>query len=97
MKFIVFLLFPVFANAQSKPLQYQWRKISGPSQYKIVSPNSAATKVTNLVAGKYRFELKVTNSKNLSARDTMVLTVNPPLNKTAGKNETVFATIKSSN
>ncbi len=96
MKFIIFLLFPVFANAQSKPLQYQWRKISGPPQYKIVSPNSAATKVTNLVAGKYLFELKVTNSKNLSARDTMVLTVNPPLNKTLAKNVTATAIVKSS-
>ena len=97
MKVILFLLFPVFANAQSKPLLYQWRKISGPSQYKIVSPKSATTKITNLVEGKYLFELKVTNSKNLSARDTMVLTVNPPLNKTLSKNKTVTAIIKSSN
>jgi hypothetical protein len=96
MKFIFFLLFPAFANAQTKPLLYQWRKISGPSQYKIVSSKSATTKITNLVAGKYLFELKVTNSKNLSARDTMVLNVNPPLNKTLTKNETATAIVKSS-
>jgi hypothetical protein len=73
MRFLMFLLLPLFANSQS--LKYQWRKISGPSQYKIVSPNSAVTSVTNLEAGIYRFELKVTNARGLSSRDTMTLTV----------------------
>jgi hypothetical protein len=82
MKFIILILLPLFGNSQSKILKYEWTKISGPSQYKIVSPDSAVTQITNLTAGIYQFELKVTNSYNLSARDTMVLTVNPLLNRT---------------
>ncbi len=81
MKFIIFLLLPFWGAAQSKTLKYEWTKISGPSQYKIESPNSAVTKISNVVAGKYQFELKVTGSNGLFARDTMVLTVNPPINK----------------
>ncbi len=87
MKFIIFLLLPVFGNSQLRtnlqpqPLKYEWRKISGPSQYKIVSPASAVTNITNLAEGIYQFELKVTNKYGLSARDTMVLTVRPSDNK----------------
>lgn len=90
MKFLFFLLFPVFGKAQTT-LKYEWRKIAGPEQYHIVSPHSATTNVTDLVAGIYKFELKVTNSHNLSSRDTMVLTVNPPLKKLLAKNENTVA------
>ena len=94
MKFLTFLLFffPFAGKAQSA-LKYEWRKIAGPEQYRIVSPHSATTNVTNLVAGVYKFELKVTNSHNLSSRDTMVLTVNPPWKKLVAKNETAVATL----
>jgi hypothetical protein len=62
MKFLFFLLLlPFAARSQSTALKYEWRKISGPSQYKIVSPNAPTTDVTDLVEGVYRFELKVTN------------------------------------
>jgi hypothetical protein len=71
-------LFPVFINAQSQNLKYSWRKISGPSQYRIVSPHSAHTSVTDLTVGVYQFELKVTNAKGLFALDTMKVTVNAP-------------------
>jgi len=78
MKSIIFLfLLPLFGNAQSKTLQYEWRKISGPAQYTIESPAAAVTKINGLVAGIYQFELKVTGSKGYTARDTMQLTVNP--------------------
>ena len=92
MKFLIFLCFPLFGKAQST-LKYEWRKVSGPGQYRIVSPHSATTDVTNLVAGVYKFELTVTNSHNLSARDTMVLTVNPPLNRVLAKNDNIIAKI----
>ena len=92
MKFLFVLFFPFFGKAQSA-LKYEWRKVSGPEQYRIVSPHSATTTVTNLVAGVYKFELKVTNSHNLSSRDTMMLTVNPPLNKTLAKNDNIIAKI----
>lgn len=68
-------MLPVLAHSQTQTLKYEWRKVSGPSQYKIVTPNSAVTNVTDLVEGVYKFELKVTNSRGLSSRDTMVLTV----------------------
>jgi hypothetical protein len=95
MKFLFFLCFPCFAKAQSA-LKYEWRKISGPEQYRIVSPHSATTDVTNLAAGVYKFELKVTNSHNLSARDTMVLTVNPPLNRAWAANDNNVAKLGKS-
>jgi len=78
LKFLVLLLFPLIGRSQSQTLQYQWRKISGPSQYRIVSPQSAVTNVSDLVQGVYKFELKVTNTLGLSARDTMTITVNAP-------------------
>jgi hypothetical protein len=85
MKFLIFivicfffLFIPFFGNSQSKGLTYKWRKISGPDKYKIVSPDSAVTNVTDLVEGVYKFELTVTNNLGLSSRDTMTLTVSPP-------------------
>ena len=78
LKFLVLFLFPLIGRSQSQTLKYQWRKISGPSQYRIVSPHSAVTNVTDLVEGLYKFELKVTNNLGLSSRDTMTLTVNAP-------------------
>lgn len=100
MKFIIFLLLPVFGNSQLRtnlqpqPLKYEWRKISGPSQYNIVSPASAVTNITNLEEGIYQFELKVTNRYGLSARDTMVLTVKPPDNKAILNHENISALSK---
>jgi hypothetical protein len=83
MKFLFFLLIPFFSYSQKTVLKYEWRKISGPTNYKIVSPNSAVTDVTDLEVGIYQFELKVTNSRGLSARDTMVLRVSPPADNRA--------------
>ncbi len=74
-------MLPVFGSAQSNSLKYQWRKVSGPAQYTILSPKSPTTKIINLTQGVYKFELKVTNRYNLSARDTMTLTVNAPVSK----------------
>jgi hypothetical protein len=36
------------ADADGWMASYQWRKISGPSQYNIASPNSLQTSVNNL-------------------------------------------------
>jgi hypothetical protein len=79
MKCILFLLFPLWGTAQLKPLKYEWRKIYGPSQFLIHSPNSPVTKISNLLAGVYWFELKVTSRNRLFTRDTMIVTVNPPV------------------
>jgi lysophospholipase L1-like esterase len=56
---------------------YLWTKISGPQQYSISNPSAAQTTLTNLVEGKYFFELKVTDNGGLSATDTLLITVNP--------------------
>lgn len=77
MKIILLLLFPLWGSAQLMPLQYEWKKISGPASYKIHSPFSPVTKITDLTAGVYQFELKVTSSKNLFTKDTMLVTVGP--------------------
>jgi alpha-tubulin suppressor-like RCC1 family protein len=55
---------------------YQWRHISGPSQYLIVSPTQAQTDITDLVAGIYEFELRVTDNRGATDRDTVKITVN---------------------
>jgi hypothetical protein len=85
MKTLILLVLPAFVTAQSQNLKYSWRKISGPNQYKIVSPHTAHTNVTNLTVGVYQFELTVTNIKGLSARDTMMVTVKPPASFIANK------------
>jgi hypothetical protein len=56
---------------------YAWTKISGPAAGTITNPNVAATFVTGLVAGVYRFELRVTDNNGAVDTDTMQVTVNP--------------------
>lgn len=56
---------------------YQWAKLSGPGTPTIAIPNSSETSVTGLVAGTYEFELTVTDNNGSSARDTMIVIVNP--------------------
>jgi len=59
---------------------YLWTKISGPAAGTITNAASAATPVTGLAAGIYKFELKVTDNGGATARDTMQVTVNPAAN-----------------
>lgn len=60
---------------------YLWTKLTGPSQYNIVSPTQAQTTVNNLVAGTYTFELSVTDNVGGIGRDTISVTVNPAPNQ----------------
>lgn len=65
-------------------VSYLWSKITGPSQYNIVSPAQAQTVINNLVQGIYQFELKVTDNQGAEGRDTVAITVlssAPPLNQ----------------
>lgn len=50
-----------------------WTKIAGPTQFTISSPGNATTKVSNLVVGTYRFELRVTDSRGFVSRDTVTV------------------------
>ncbi|AEV96872.1 hypothetical protein A4D02_29945 [Niastella koreensis] len=57
--------------------QFQWVRLSGPNTPQIVTPNSSQSGVTGLVQGVYEFELTVTDNKGSTARDSMLVTVNP--------------------
>jgi len=57
---------------------YSWTKISGPAQYTITNFDQAFTTVSNMVAGTYSFQLTVADNRGATAKDTVVITVNPP-------------------
>ncbi|HEY7161885.1 MAG TPA: T9SS type A sorting domain-containing protein [Acidobacteriota bacterium] len=56
---------------------YRWNKVSGPSQYNIVSTTNAQTTVNGLAEGTYKFELTVTDNFGKTAKDTVQVIVNP--------------------
>ncbi len=72
---------------------YQWTKISGPSQYNIVSPAQAQTVINNLMQGVYQFVLTVTDNQGATGKDTVQVTVNPAPNQpptaNAGLNQNI--------
>ena len=75
--------------------EWLWRKISGPASFNINNTVTAKTSVKSLTAGVYQFELKVTDNKGLSAKDTMQVVVNdqtqpnrPPV-ANAGPDQTI--------
>ena len=56
---------------------YEWTKSSGPVSFNIISPKSAQTQVTNLTAGTYYFQLKVTDICGLFSTGFVQVIVNP--------------------
>ena len=52
---------------------YNWSYVSGPSSYKILSPDSANTVISNLTQGSYQFALEVTDDD--SAADKKIITI----------------------
>jgi hypothetical protein len=54
-------------------ITFNWSKIAGPSAGTISSPTILQTGVTGLTSGTYKFELKVTNSVGLIAKDTLTI------------------------
>lgn len=78
---------------------YQWTKVSGPSGYSIAFASLAQTKVLNLVAGIYQFELKATDNSGGFNTDTVTITVNaaaniPPV-ANAGSDQTITLPLDS--
>jgi hypothetical protein len=62
-------------DADGYIVSYVWSKISGPSSFSIVYPNSASTEVTNLGEGAYEFQLKVTDNDMLFATGVVSVVV----------------------
>jgi hypothetical protein len=58
--------------------EWLWTKISGPASFGFNNATAGRTRVKNLVAGIYEFELKVTDAVGLFSKDTMQITVNDP-------------------
>jgi len=54
---------------------YSWIQVSGPNNSTINNATSASTPVSGFVAGTYVYQLQVTNSFGLTARDTVVINV----------------------
>jgi hypothetical protein len=54
--------------------KYLWTNISGPSSL-MINPQFPECKIKSLVKGIYRFELIVTDNGGLSAKDTVMITV----------------------
>ena len=58
--------------------EWLWTKISGPASFNIANGSDSTTIVGNLKSGTYQFELEVTDNRGLSARDTVLVTVDDP-------------------
>jgi len=69
------------SDADGTITNYQWKKISGPSAFKLVDPTSAVTGINSLVQGIYQFELTVTDNSGAIAIDAVQVTVNPAPNR----------------
>ena len=57
---------------------FSWVRLSGPNQPDIVTAGSAQTDIKGLVQGVYEFELTVKDDKGDTARDSLLVIVNPP-------------------
>ena len=78
---------------------YLWTKVAGPAAGNITNSNTAATSVTGLVQGVYRFELRVTDNNGAFGRDTMQVTVNAapntPPSANAGSDQSLTLPVNS--
>jgi dienelactone hydrolase len=54
---------------------YSWKKVSGPSQYKIDSASNSKTIISGLQAGVYQFECTVSDKYNNVIKDTVQISV----------------------
>jgi hypothetical protein len=60
---------------------YAWTKVSGPAGQTIVSPSTASTSITGLVAGTYIFRLTVTDNGGATGTSDVTITVNAAANQ----------------
>ena len=64
-------------DADGEIVGYNWSVVDGPSVAAIEKSSSPSTLVTNMVTGKYIFQLMVTDDKGGSATDTVSVSVIP--------------------
>jgi hypothetical protein len=82
---------------------YLWSVISGPNLPTIERPSSAATRVSNMIAGTYKFQFAAIDSAGLTGIDTTTITVLPSLLKSLtlqphnNPNESLLGILGSSN
>ena len=67
--------------------KYTWKQTKGPKKLTMSNGNTSIATLTNLVKWTYTFELKVKDSRSLSSRDTVVITIKWE-NKTTDKKTT---------
>jgi lysophospholipase L1-like esterase/predicted secreted protein len=78
-------------------LKYKWSKISGPAAFSLPNDSLCSVKAKNLVAGFYKFELTVSDTGGLKAKDTLSVTVSnlpPPSNLSPVANAGADTTIQ---
>lgn len=68
-------------DADGTVVAYLWSQVSGPSQTTIINPGSPSPLVKNSVAGRYVFQLTVTDNKGATGKDTTSVTINPAVIK----------------
>ena len=66
-------------DPENGSLLFSWRRLTGNSSVTIQSPSACNTTLSNLLAGNYSFELTVTDTAGATDKDTVLLTVSPPL------------------
>lgn len=63
-------------------IAYLWSQVTGPSPTTIANPGSASTLIKNSMAGRYVFQLAVTDDKGATGVDTVSVVINPSVIKT---------------
>jgi hypothetical protein len=61
---------------------YEWTQLSGPANAAITTSGGSVAQAGQLVIGVYKFVLRVTDDKGLSASDTVLVTVHSDLRHT---------------
>ncbi|RYY18008.1 MAG: hypothetical protein EOO04_24685, partial [Chitinophagaceae bacterium] len=64
-------------DADGSIVSYRWIKKSGPGQYNIDQPSNVDTRISNLVAGNYEFELTVADDDGATGSAVTKITVLP--------------------
>ena len=75
------------SDAHGTIVAFGWTKVSGPSSFSLINSSSAIASVSNLVEGKYKFQLEVTDDKGATGKDTVQIIVNAATSTTTSVNK----------